>query len=85
MVAKLGKGQDDSPKHEVIMDLKNLISKSIETNKPVKISPKLSLAAQQKSNQVFVKLSMHGNLIWTDSNTLDKIAEDLAIEIDNYG
>jgi hypothetical protein len=66
------------------MDLKSLINKSIETNKPVKLSPKLTLAAQQKNNQVLVKLSMRGNLIWTDSNTLDKITEDLAIEIDNY-
>ena len=67
------------------MDLKSLIHKSIETNKPVKVSPKLTLIAQEKNNQVNVRLNLNGSLIWTDSNTLDNIIQDLDNEISNYG
>lgn len=67
------------------MDLKSLIHKSIETNKPVKVSSKLTLIAQEKNNQVNIKLNLNGSLIWTDSNTLDNIVQDLDNEISNYG
>ena len=45
------------------MDLKSLIHKSIETNKPVKVSPKLTLIAQEKNNQVNVRLNLNGSLM----------------------
>jgi hypothetical protein len=73
------------PEQEDSMNLKELINKSIQTNKPVKISPKLTLAAQEKNNQITIKLNLHGNLIWTDSNNLDNIVQDLDNEISNYG
>lgn len=67
------------------MDLKKIINSAIQKNDSVKISNNLKLSASQQSNQVTVKLFKQGGLIWTDTNTLELIVEDLGNEISNFG
>jgi hypothetical protein len=67
------------------MDLKKIIYNAIEKNDSVKISNTLKVSASQQAEKVTVKLFRQGGLIWTDTNTLDTIVEDLGNEISNFG
>ena len=66
------------------MDFKKAVTSSLASGNPTTLSNKLKVVAVQQDNQIQVKLLCNNNLVWTDSNSLDKVVSDLEAEFHNF-